>query len=255
MISCKKICLLCINLFCLHTIEVRSSFSFVNVKNNTGFTCNQIAGDKVEVGYGHNVIIDSSGVIKAVNDGKITPLMLGSIPSKSFHIDQLKNSGDGFFNPHASVGLFTLNEGWECKKAGLSKLVKKDKQIEQRTYPTKDMTAPSFIDLLRAVRDLEKRDAHNHQVVLVHCKAGRGRSATVVAAYLLHVIHKSGKATTLNQVEAYLVTHRKQVRLHEVQKKAVEYFYGQLKQAGGLDNLCKKHKVAITQRDQELGSF
>lgn len=210
------------------------------------FTYNKIIGSSEDVLVDQDIL----GAIRVIYDGKLTPLILGSIPSKQRHIDQLQKSC-GDMSGQKLIGIFTLNEAWECRAAGLSELVKDNKEVVQYQYPTQDMTAPKFIDLLRAVRDLEDRDRYGLSVVLVHCKAGRGRSATVVAAYLAYVVHKAGRTATVEQIEAYIVDRRPQVRLSKSQKNAVIQFCDELKKAGTLENLCEKYKAEIRQRQLE----
>jgi protein-tyrosine phosphatase len=237
-------------------LRTRAGFHFTRfytkIKEGADFTFHAIAHDFIDSNPAHDicVVYDAAGAISAIDDGKSTPLILSSIPYKQSHIDQLKQK----FNPalkDKSISILTLNELWECKAAGLDKLVKNN-QISQCMYPTPDLTAPTLIDLIRAVRDLENRDNYQQQLTLVHCKAGRGRSATVVAAYLIHVLHKIGQKTTVAEIEAYLVTHRPQVRLGKDQKKAVLNFYNQLKASGSFDKLYQKYKIAIKNRDQEI---
>jgi len=222
------------------------------------FTFHQIAGEPVDQGlktihYGDTFITyDASGVIHAINDGKKTPLLLGSIPGSQKDIEQLKNAFPSTA-PHMSfVGIFTLNERWECDAAGLSKLVKNNNQVTQFIYTTPDFGAPLFIDLIRAVRDLENRDNCNQQVALVHCKAGRGRSATIVGAYLAHVIHKAGANATTDQIERYLQARRPQVGINKQQKKILTQFITELRLAGTFEALYAKYIIAVEHREQEL---
>lgn len=191
---------------------------------------------------------DAFGNIQTIYDAKRTPLLLGSIPSTQRHIDQMKKDISQSAQSGA-VGIFTLNEPWECNTAGLALITKNNKTIEQFHYPSQDFSTPSFIDLIRAVRDLENRDSHNQQLSLVHCKAGRGRSATVIAAYLSHIIHKAKGITTPEQIEAYLVKRRAQVKLSKEQKECLAYFYNKLVEAGTFENLYEQHKKAVEKKD------
>jgi len=57
--------------------------------------------------------------------------------------------------------------------------------IEQLRIPTLDFTPPQLEDVERAVAFIAAH-AQRGETVYVHCKAGRGRSATVVLCWLLH---------------------------------------------------------------------
>ena len=202
------------------------------------FTFNQVAGD------GKNTVIecDSSGNILKISDGKKTPLVLGSIPYKKSHIELLKRTFSKKSDNAEHIGLVTLTESWESDAAGLSGIVKENKKIAQRRYPTKDGTPPSFTDILQAVHDLENRDTRNEIICLVHCRYGRGRSALVVAAYIAYVLHKNGVEIKPHKIEAYLVSRRSKVRLHTNQKKALAFFCSELKKAGSFENLYYRYK-------------
>ena len=58
------------------------------------------------------------------------------------------------------------------------------KGIEQLHLPTLDFFAPSIEDCRRGVAFIRERSAKN-ETVYVHCKAGKGRSTTVVLCYLV----------------------------------------------------------------------
>jgi len=57
--------------------------------------------------------------------------------------------------------------------------------IEQLHLPTIDHTQPSFEDMRRAVEFIADYEANDKGRVYVHCKAGHGRSAAIVYAWLL----------------------------------------------------------------------
>jgi protein-tyrosine phosphatase len=84
------------------------------------------------------------------------------------------------------------------------------RRTEVVCLPTLDGTAPRADDLCRAV-DLIRRHVPG---VLVHCASGRGRSTTVVAAYLIEV----GEAGSPTEAEALIRTIRPGVRLTRPQR-------------------------------------
>lgn len=89
----------------------------------------------------------------------------------------------------------------QCCMAGLSEVLKKegitaDISLEDTRLdhpfgvsmyvwlPTKDLTAPSFDQLMFGVRALTEL-VRQKRKVYVHCKNGHGRATTLVAAYLI----------------------------------------------------------------------
>ena len=56
--------------------------------------------------------------------------------------------------------------------------------IDQFRIPTIDFTHPSFEDVVRAVEYVDRHVA-NGDTVYIHCKAGRGRSATVAICWMM----------------------------------------------------------------------
>ncbi|MDY3557961.1 dual specificity protein phosphatase family protein [Gemmata sp. JC673] len=91
-----------------------------------------------------------------------------------------------------------------------------------RSLPLLDATAPTQ-DLLReAVGWVKDRAAHGP--VYVHCALGHGRSALVVAAYLL----ATGTVMSAKEAVAYLRGLRPAVRLNRAQRAALNRFAGGL---------------------------
>jgi len=222
------------------------------------FTFHQIAGDAVTKkdnalkSNGIFIKKDNSGAIIAINDGKQTPLALGSIPSTIQDMNRLTSELCNHVDAHKAIEILTLNEDWEIKTSGLAQLVQNHNNIVQLKYPTPDLSSPSLIDVIRAVYALETRDTRNAQVCLVHCKAGRGRSATVIAAYLTHIIHQANQTATPEQIIAYLVKCRSLVHLSTQQRELLELFIKQLQEAGTLQNLYEKNREAINARELML---
>ena len=195
------------------------------------------------------VCVGNDGKIMAVHDGKKVPLVLGSIPRYKENIDAIKKHAN--LSENDKIGLYTLNRNFEKNWAGLTELEKTEPIISHK-YPTTDFGAPTFIDLVRAVRDLEKRDETEEKIAYVHCKAGRGRSAVTVAAYLMHVCNKAGIAVTPAHIEEYLKIKRDQVQLNAEHRETLEKFARELKESGNFDALYARHKAEAEKRDQEF---
>jgi hypothetical protein len=228
------------------------------------FTFNRIAGEKIvhqEASISKNLRTFKVGAISfqihegklvGMNDGKKTPLVLGSIPCTPKHIALLRRTYA--LNATDSIAIHTLNRTFERDWAGLSDLQAQDSSLRVIQYPTIDYGAPSFINVLRAVRNLENRDSGKEKLALVHCKAGRGRSATVIAAYLIHLFHQVPAEAlqgldVIALIEDYLKLIRPQVSLNADHKKALRNFSVRLKAAGSLQNLIEQHKHALAARD------
>lgn len=244
--------------FVAKLMKTRLGFHFwlygSKLKHGTSFSFNRMASDQIQrnliTNSNHEICVqyDASGNICTIHDGKTTPLFLGSIPTKQSHLNRLRTYVLPDYKSNQTIGIFSLNEYWECKTSGLFELIKHNPDIDHHFYPTPDYQAPSFVDILRAVNDLENRDNLGHQICLVHCKAGRGRSATILGAYVMHILHKAQLNTTTTEVERYLRTHRPQVHLEEVQKNALDHFYRELQNADTFEKLYEKYLPEIEAR-------
>lgn len=85
-------------------------------------------------------------------------------------------------------GVITLNEDWELEQFCNTTEEWEKAGVKQLKIPTVDFTAsPSQENIRKAVAFIE--DYHNKDLgsVYVHCKAGRTRSATIVACYLVKI--------------------------------------------------------------------
>ncbi|CAL9096385.1 unnamed protein product [Musa acuminata var. zebrina] len=113
-------------------------------------------------------------------------------------------------------GVVTLNEPYETLVP--SKLYKAH-GIDHLVIPTRDyLFAPSLANICLAV-DFIHNNASSGTMTYVHCKAGRGRSATVVLCYLIK--HKN--MTPLEALE-YVRSKRPRVLLAPAQWQAVQEF-------------------------------
>uniref|UniRef100_G3TLH1 Phosphatidylglycerophosphatase and protein-tyrosine phosphatase 1 n=2 Tax=Loxodonta africana TaxID=9785 RepID=G3TLH1_LOXAF len=84
-------------------------------------------------------------------------------------------------------GVITMNEEYETRFLCNSSKEWKKAGVEQLRLSTVDMTGvPTLANLQKGVKFVLKYQSLG-QCVYVHCKAGRSRSATMVAAYLIQV--------------------------------------------------------------------
>jgi atypical dual specificity phosphatase len=89
--------------------------------------------------------------------------------------------------------------------------------MEQLRLPTTDFTPPTLDDIRRGVEFIQQHVRAGHKVY-VHCKAGRGRSATVVLCYLLT------KGLSPQAAQAYLLTKRPHVNRNLYRLEVVAAF-------------------------------
>jgi protein-tyrosine phosphatase len=135
-------------------------------------------------------------------------ILLGAVPFPS-DVLRLKELG--------VCGVVTLNESYERL---VPQSLYEAHGIENLVLPTRDyLYAPSFENLCKAA-DFIHSYASCGKLIYVHCKAGRGRSTTVVLCYLVQY-------KQMTPVEAYehVRLHRPRVLLASAQQQAVQEFY------------------------------
>nr|DAD47700.1 TPA_asm: hypothetical protein HUJ06_017637 [Nelumbo nucifera] len=114
-------------------------------------------------------------------------------------------------------GVITLNEPYETL---VPTSLYHDYGIEHLVIPTRDyLFAPSFGDICQAV-DFIHKNASCGKTTYVHCKAGRGRSTTIVLCYLVE--HKQ---MTPDAAYEYVRSIRRRVLLASSQWQAVQEYY------------------------------
>ncbi len=96
--------------------------------------------------------------------------------------------------------------------------------IEQLRIPTVDFTHPHLSAVDQAVDFMQTRIAGGGKVY-VHCKAGRGRSATVVACWLI-----ATQGLDRRQAQALLTQRRPHVNRHLEERPVVIEFERRLRQ-------------------------
>lgn len=137
-------------------------------------------------------------------------LLLGAVPFPK-DVPHLKNLGVG--------GVITLNEPYETL---VPSSLYHAHGIDHLVIPTRDyLFAPSFVDISRAVQFIH-HNATCGKTTYVHCKAGRGRSTTIVLCYLVEYKHMTPVAAL-----EYVRSRRPRVLLAPSQWKAVQNYYKQ----------------------------
>ncbi|VVA89570.1 unnamed protein product [Arabis nemorensis] len=135
-------------------------------------------------------------------------ILLGAVPFP-IHVPRLKELG--------VHGVITLNEPFETLVPTSLYHAYGIKHLE---LPTRDyLFAPSITDITQAV-DFIHQNASSGKTTYVHCKAGRGRSTTVVLCYLVKY-----RDMTPECAYEYIRSTRPRVSLASAQWKAVKKFY------------------------------
>ncbi|CAJ1937083.1 unnamed protein product [Sphenostylis stenocarpa] len=134
-------------------------------------------------------------------------LLLGAVPFPK-DVPHLKNLGVG--------GVITLNEPYETL---VPSSLYRAHGIDHLVIPTRDyLFAPSIVDINQAVQFIHQNETCG-KTTYVHCKAGRGRSTTIVLCYLVEYKHMT-PAAALEHVRS----RRPRVLLAPSQWKAVQNY-------------------------------
>lgn len=135
-------------------------------------------------------------------------LLLGAVPFPT-DVPRLKQLGVS--------GVVTLNESYETLVPTSLYLAH---GIDHLVLPTRDyLFAPSLGDIWQAVEFINE-NTKNGKTTYVHCKAGRGRSTTIVLCYLIQY-----KNMAPDVAYEYVRSIRSRVLLAPAQWKAVQQFY------------------------------
>jgi atypical dual specificity phosphatase len=89
--------------------------------------------------------------------------------------------------------------------------------IEQMHIPTVDFTPPSYEDIVQSVEFIKRQTAAGKKVY-IHCKAGRGRSATIAVCYLI------SKGFSPEEAQRILLEKRPHVMPEVYKREVVQRF-------------------------------
>ncbi|NXA36411.1 PTPM1 phosphatase, partial [Eudromia elegans] len=113
--------------------------------------------------------------------------------------------------------VLTLNEEYETRFLCCSAQEWAAMGVEQLRLSTVDLSgAPPLRHLHEGVRFILRHRARGHSVY-VHCKAGRSRSATMVAAYLIQLHHWTPQEAieAIAKIRPHILIRQKQVQVLE----------------------------------------
>jgi atypical dual specificity phosphatase len=138
-------------------------------------------------------------------------IVLGALPFRS----QTKQLVEG----EGVRGVISVNEPFELQYFTNSSQEWFRLGVQHKHVIVTDRTAPEVGSIEECVRMIEDLSSRKHSVY-VHCKAGKGRSATVVACYLL-------KEYGMQPQEAidFLRSKRPQVKINKAQMATINLFY------------------------------
>ena len=151
---------------------------------------------------------------------KIEPynLYLGALPLKNKgHLDQILELG--------VTRVLSLVEDFELEDGWLNRPVKSqdwiDRSLEVKHIPAEDFLPVKAHEIAEGIEYLAQMLDEGH-TVYVHCKAGRGRSATIVIAYLMQY-----QGISLEEAIAFVKEQRPQINLNPSQRQAILDYFGQ----------------------------
>jgi atypical dual specificity phosphatase len=135
-----------------------------------------------------------------------------------------------------------------CEEYGGPEEAYRDAGIEELRLPTVDYSSPSLQTVERGIEFIESHVALGHRVY-VHCKAGRGRSATVVLCWLL-------KSKGLNNPKCameYLIKRRPHVSKGIHERGVVREFCENIKgyTSNGLSNMPNYGTIPLISNRKE----
>ncbi|XP_064651463.1 phosphatidylglycerophosphatase and protein-tyrosine phosphatase 1-like isoform X2 [Lineus longissimus] len=147
-------------------------------------------------------------------------VLLGALPFRSMTDELVENEN--------VKGVITMNEDYETRYFVNTAEEWEKFGVRQLRLDTMDMiAAPSQENLTLGVRFINEIKKTTGGSVYVHCKAGRTRSATVVACYIMETRRLDPEAAF-----EFVRDKRPHIWIRETQWEAIRTYYA---------NLCKNH--------------
>ncbi|XP_073460522.1 phosphatidylglycerophosphatase and protein-tyrosine phosphatase 1 [Aquarana catesbeiana] len=139
-------------------------------------------------------------------------VILGALP--------FRGMSDKLIKEENVRGVITMNEEYETRLLCHSSQQWESLGVEQLRLSTVDFTGvPSLENLQKGVEFVHRHQEKGHSVY-IHCKAGRSRSATMVAAYLIER-HRWDP----DVASAFIANIRPHILIRSTQHQILETFY------------------------------
>ena len=140
-------------------------------------------------------------------------IYIGALPLES-HIPELIKNGIRV--------IISLNEDFEIKYSGLTDERLKQHRITRYVYSTVDRHPVSADDMRSAIAMITAGLSKGN--IYIHCKAGRGRSAMLLVAYLKH----KQPEKSIDLIIKDLKSKRPQISINRSQKNALRSFFNEV---------------------------
>lgn len=148
-------------------------------------------------------------------------IVLGAIPLEH-QLDRLKESNVS--------AVLTMLEPFERERGLVKPLNREDYEkakIDNYAIETADFLGVPVESIVKGV-EYVKKNVDLGEKVYIHCKAGRGRSATIVVAYFLKYGTPDGKKfSSVEEAYKYVKAIRPQINLNPRQQAKIKEYYAQ----------------------------
>ncbi|XP_065145576.1 phosphatidylglycerophosphatase and protein-tyrosine phosphatase 1 [Paramisgurnus dabryanus] len=139
-------------------------------------------------------------------------VILGALPFKSMTEELVQKE--------KVRGVITMNEEFETKYFCNSAEEWQDAGVEQIRLSTVDLVGVPSLEYIHQGVEFALRHREQGTSVYIHCKAGRSRSATIAAAYLIRL-----HGCTPEEAYKMLVSIRPHVLIHSGQLDMLQKYY------------------------------
>ena len=171
---------------------------------------------KHDITLGYNMLTNYMDPINCPWWSKIdNGLYLGAIPLQMYEHDAELND----------LGVDIVLSCMEEFELSIDEDTWNSRQIENILIESPDFL-PVSLEKINLGVDIVKSALDNNKTIYVHCKAGKGRSVTIVMAYILKYGLQDGtKFDSVDSAKNYIKSIRPQISLNYKQMEAIHNYY------------------------------